>query len=75
MRGFAFGSFALIVLYVAVQPGTAGAAAKGSNVLVAGLRRLLSPDVAGIPRQGGGNYLTDAIKAGAAAAAGNKKKP
>lgn len=53
MRGFLVGSFALIVLYVAVQPGVAGKAAGGGNVLVTLLRHGLSPQVAGIPNHGG----------------------
>lgn len=48
LRGFLTGSLALIVLYVGVQAGSAGKAEQASNVLVAGLRRLLSPNVAGI---------------------------
>lgn len=55
MRAFALGSLALVVLYVAVQPNTGRAAEAGSNVLVNGLRRLLSADVAGIPQRKGGN--------------------
>ena len=53
MRGFLLGSLALIVLYVVVQPGTAKAAQAGGNVLVEGLRRALSADVAGIPARKG----------------------
>lgn len=54
MRGFLLGSLALIVLYTALQPGSAKAAAAGGGVLVSGLRRFLSPDVAGIPQRKGG---------------------
>ena len=78
MGGFLVGSLALIVLYVAVQPGTAGAAQAGGNVLVAGLRRALSADVAGIPpaRAGStgaavGSAAAGAAKAAADAARGN----
>ena len=53
MIGFAVGSLVLIGLYVVVQPGSARAAEAGSNVLVSGLRRLLSADVAGIPARKG----------------------
>lgn len=53
MRGFLTGSLALIVLYVAVQPGTAAKAETGSNVLVQLLNRALSPQVAGLPQRGG----------------------
>ena len=52
MRGFLVGSLALIVLYVAVQPGSAAKAQTGSNVLVSTLRRALSPQVAGLPDRG-----------------------
>lgn len=51
MRGFLVGSLALIVLYVAVQPGSAAKAQTGSNVLVSTLRRALSPQVAGLPNR------------------------
>jgi hypothetical protein len=49
MRGFAAGSFALIVLWVVVQPGTADKASTGGNVLVSALKRALSAQVAGVP--------------------------
>jgi hypothetical protein len=52
MRGFLAGSLALIVLYVAVQPGTASKAQTGGNVLVGLLRRALSPQIAGLPNHG-----------------------
>ena len=48
-RGFLVGSMALIVLYVAVQPGTADKLGLGSNAVIALIRRGLSPQVAGIP--------------------------
>jgi len=52
LRGFAAGSLLLIALYVGLQPNAANAAQTGSNVLVQGLRRLLSGDVAGVPSRG-----------------------
>lgn len=51
--GFGVGSLALIALYVGLQPNSAEAATVGGNALVAGLRRMLSADVAGIPQRGG----------------------
>lgn len=53
VRGFVVGSFALIVLYVGLQPNSPRAVAAGGNVLIAGLRRLLSADVAGVPQRKG----------------------
>lgn len=53
MRGFIVGSLALIVLYVAGQPNAAKAAASGGKWGLSGLRRALSPDVAGIPQRKG----------------------
>jgi hypothetical protein len=47
-RGFAFGSLALIVLYVVVQPGVAEKLGLGGDTLVAGAKRLFDPTVAGI---------------------------
>lgn len=54
VRGFVVGSLALIALYVGVQRGVAGRVEEGGNWAVAGLRRLMSPDVAGIPQRRGG---------------------
>lgn len=51
MRGFVIGSIALIAVYVAVQPTSAKAAQQGGAWFVSGLRRLLSPDVAGVPQR------------------------
>jgi len=51
MRGFLLGSLVLVGLYVAVQPEGARAAAQGGNWLVSGLRRALSPEVAGVPQK------------------------
>lgn len=53
MKGFLFGSFALIVLEVLVQPGAASKAEQGGNLLVQGLQRMLSPQVAAIKNRGG----------------------
>lgn len=53
IRGFATGSLALIILYAVVQSGVSGRAGEASSTLVAGLRRLLSPGIAGI-----GNHAT-----------------
>lgn len=47
-RGFLAGSLVLVVLYVVVQDGASGRVEDASNVAQALLRRLLSPDVAGI---------------------------
>jgi hypothetical protein len=52
VRGFLAGSFALIVLWVAVQPGSAQKAAVGSDALVALVHHALSPQIAGIPQRG-----------------------
>lgn len=49
MKGFIVGSLGLIVLYVVVQPGAAGAAETASGWLQQGMRRWLSPKVAGVP--------------------------
>lgn len=51
MRGFVIGSLALVVLYALLQPGAADRVGQGSNVLVSGMRRILSGDVAGIPQR------------------------
>jgi hypothetical protein len=53
VRGFVIGSLALVVLYVGAQPNSAAAAQTGAGLLVGMLRRLLSPDVAGIPQRAG----------------------
>lgn len=44
------GTLALVALYVLVQTGTADKLQLGSTVLVRGFQRLLSPEVAGVPR-------------------------
>ncbi len=51
MRGFLVGTVVLIAVYVGVQPRAGKAAQEGSNWVVAGLRRLLSADVAGVPQR------------------------
>lgn len=48
IRGFVVGSLALIIFYVAIQEGASGKAETASNALIRGMRRLLSPEVAGI---------------------------
>lgn len=60
MKGFIGGTLALVVLYVAVSPGTADKVTAGTGVLNAMLRRLLSPDVAGMPRLAGTGSSTTA---------------
>jgi hypothetical protein len=54
MRSVVVGGLALIALYALVQPSGVNAAVTGGNVLVSGLRRFLSPQVAGIPNKAGG---------------------
>jgi hypothetical protein len=49
--GFFAGSLALIAFYVLLKPGSARAAEAGGGVVVEGLRRALSPDVAGVPQR------------------------
>jgi len=41
----------LVVTYGLLQPGAANAVESGGNVLVEAARRLLSPDVAGVPQR------------------------
>lgn len=53
IRGFAVGSLALIILYAVVQPGASGRVDEASTTFVSGLRRLLSPGIAGV-----GNHNT-----------------
>ena len=53
VRGFAVGTLALVALYVGLQAGGVRAAEQGSGWLVAGLRRFMSPEVAGIPNRAG----------------------
>lgn len=52
MRGFLAGSLALIILEVFVQSGPANALSQSSNVLVSGMKRFLSPGVAGVGNHG-----------------------
>jgi hypothetical protein len=49
MRSFIAGSLALIALWVAVQPDTANKIGIANSALIVAVRRLLSPDVAGVP--------------------------
>lgn len=48
MRGFLAGSLALIILEVLVQSGPSNKLAESSNVIVQGMKRFLSPGVAGV---------------------------
>jgi hypothetical protein len=50
-RGIVIGSLALIVLYVGLQPGSAGAVSEGAGIFTGFLNRLLSSDVAGVPQR------------------------
>jgi len=52
VKGFFVGSLALIAFYALVQPNAASSTQTASNVFVAGLRRALSADVAGIGNHG-----------------------
>lgn len=58
LRGFLAGSLVLVALYVAVQPGSGRAVQEGGGWLISGLRRALSPDVAGVPQVGRGGETT-----------------
>lgn len=49
MKGFLAGTLLLVALQVGLQPGSAGKASQGSGVLLALLRRLMDPRVAGVP--------------------------
>jgi len=49
MRGALAGSLALIILYVAVQPGTSSKVAASGGPLIRGFQRFMSPTTAGIP--------------------------
>jgi hypothetical protein len=53
MRGFLAGSLTLVVLYTLLRPNAAGAVQSGSNIALAGFKRLLSGDVAGVPLRKG----------------------
>jgi hypothetical protein len=50
--GFATGSLVMVALYAALQPRGTQAVQQGGNWLVSALRRLTSPDVAGVPQLG-----------------------
>jgi hypothetical protein len=73
MRGFAVGSLVLIVLYVALQPGSADRLSEGSGLLSGGFRRLISPDVAGVPARG--NWGAAAAATGSPAPTSTAKLP
>lgn len=49
LKGFAAGSLTLIVLWVFVQRGTSDKLTGASSLIVGGLRRFMSGDVAGVP--------------------------
>lgn len=49
MKGFLWGSLALIILEVIVKPAAADKVGTASNILVAGLRRLSDPKYGGVP--------------------------
>lgn len=51
IKGAIVGSLAMIALYVALQPGSAGAVSDASNVWTKFLNRLMSSDVAGVPQR------------------------
>lgn len=52
-RGFLAGTLALIVTYVVVQRGTSDKLGAASNAFQEGLKRLFSPQVAGIGNHSG----------------------
>lgn len=64
MRGFLAGTVVLIVLQVGLKSSLGDRALEGSNWFVAALRRVLSPEVAGVP-QGRGSSVPN-VKAGSA---------
>jgi len=73
MRGFWLGTVGLVVLYTALR--NSQRLQSSSNVLIGGLRRVLSSDVAGIPQRKGsgsplGQAVGGAVSAGADAAGG-----
>ena len=51
MRGFAIGSFGLIVAYVILQPGSTDRLVAGNNFLMNTFRRALSGEVPAIPKK------------------------
>lgn len=51
MRGFVLGSVGLLALSVVVKPRAGQALGQGRSWFISGLRRFLSPDVAGIPQR------------------------
>ena len=52
-RGALAGTLVLIVVYVVVQPGASSKAGEASNAFQTGLKRLFSPQVAGIGNHSG----------------------
>lgn len=70
MRGFLVGSLALVVLRALVQDGSSKRVEQGSNWLTDGVRRVLSGNVAGVPKRGAGKRA-----AAAAGAVGGAVKP
>jgi hypothetical protein len=69
-RGIAVTTLALSVLYVISQRGASDRVAEGGGLLVAGMRRFLSPQVAGIGDHSKGTTSTDRLHPAAAAATG-----
>lgn len=69
-RGILAGSLALSVLYVLSQKGASGRVAQGGGLLVEGMRRLLSSEVAGIGDHSKGRTVTNRLSPATAAAAG-----
>jgi hypothetical protein len=63
-------TLALSVLYVVSQRGASGRVAEGGGLLVAGMRRLTSPQVAGIGNHSKGTTSTDRLNPAVATAGG-----
>ncbi len=64
IRGALVGTLTLIVLYAIVQEGSSTRLASGSNLLLSGLRRFLSGDVAGVPQRGAASGAATGVHAG-----------
>jgi cell division septation protein DedD len=47
-KGFLAGTLTLVAIYVVVQPNASRRTGEASNAIVDGMRRLMSPQVAGI---------------------------
>jgi hypothetical protein len=69
-RGIVVGTLALSVLYVISQRGASDRVAEGGGLVVAGMRRLLSPQVAGIGNHSKGTTSTDRLNPAAVVAGG-----